>query len=270
MISRLVLLEWKKLIVQKEIYIVLAICTFMLIIAQKAFYLSEDEAPYRFSKTMIDFIPNVGYLFILFPIIVMVARILSVEYELKMLELTATYKYGRKILISVKLLALFSCCVVVISFFFLLIGILSYLNYGFDYLDLDFVAVNSTYIYLDGQWVVWQVLLMEYLVLLFSIFTFAACLFLVARFVHRSVFIMLIGGGAFLLVELLDKYVMSFIGQMKISEYVNIVVDFSINSLLNFEALRLFSFSQLLVGLMVVTILLILANILVKDSFIND
>lgn len=31
MISRLVLLEWKKLIVQKEIYIVLAICTFMLI-----------------------------------------------------------------------------------------------------------------------------------------------------------------------------------------------------------------------------------------------
>lgn len=270
MICRLVLSEWKKLVVQKEIYIVLALCTFMLIIAQKANYLSEKEASYRFSKTMIDLMPNVAYLFILFPIIVVVARILPVEYELKMLELTATYKYGRKVILSVKLITLFSCCILVVSYFFLLIGVLSYLNYGFDNLDLNYESVNSMYIYLEGEWVVWQVLLMEYIFLLFSVFIFAACLFLVAQFVHRSVFIMLVGGSTFLFIELLDKYVMRFIGQMKISNYVNVVIDFSINSMLNFEALHLFSVSQLFVGLVIITVLLFVTNVFVKGKVIND
>jgi len=264
-------MELKKLVVQKEFYIILGICTLMIWLSQKAFFLSEVQ-PYRFSKTLLDFIPMIGYLLLLFPIIVVVARILPFEYEQKMVELLATYKYGRKRLLLVKLMVLFCACAFTVFYFFLIAGIISYLFYGLDDWTLNIKSIDWTYMnmYLEGEWRVWQVLIFQYIYLLLSTFTFALSLFLVARFVRRSVFIMLIGGAGVLVVELLDKFVMGFVNQMKISEYINIMITYSSNSLINFEFLNLFTFPQLFIGLVIYILLLIIINILVEGKTVND
>lgn len=99
---------------------------------------------------------------------------------------------------------------------------------------------------------------------------FALCLFLVAQFVRRSVFIMLIGGAVVLVVELFDKFVMRFIGQMEVANYVSAIIDFSINSLVNLEFLNIFALPQLFIGLIIGILLLIIVNILVERETVND
>lgn len=273
MISTLIRMELKKLVVQKEIYIILAICTLMIVLSQKAFYLAEDEVQlYRFSKSLLDFIPMVGYLFLLFPIIIAVARILPFEYEQKMIELLATYKYGRKMLLLVKLIVLFFVCAFIVFYFLLIVGGVSYFIYGLDNWMLDIESISWIYMdmYLKGEWHVWKVLAFEYVYLLLSTFTFALCLFLVAKFVRKNVFIMFIGGAVFLVVELFDKFVMRFANQMKIGEYINIIIKYSFNSLLNFEFLNIFTIPQILLGLVIGMLLLIIVNILVEGKTVND
>lgn len=264
-------MELKKLVVQKEIYIILAICTLMIWLSQQADML-RDTQPYRFSKSLLDFMPWIGYLFLLFPIIVAIARIVPFECEQKMTELLATYKYGRKSLILVKLAVLFCICAFTILYFFIIAGTISYFLYGFDDWMLTTNSIDFIYLdmFLEGEWLVWQVLVFEYIYLLLSTFTFALSLFLVARFIRRSVFIMLTGGAVFLLVELLDKFVMSFVNQMKISEYINIMIRYSFNSLVNFELLDLFSFPRLFSGLIISMMILIIVNILIEGKTVND
>lgn len=157
-------MELKKLIVQKEIYIILAICTLMIWLAQKVYFLSEEVQLYRFSKSLLDFIPQVGYLFLLFPIIVAVARVLPFEYEQKMMELLTTYKYGRKMLLLVKLSVLFCYCAFIVFYFLLIVGCISYFFYGLDNWRLNFKNIGFTYMkmYLEGEWRVWEVLLFQY------------------------------------------------------------------------------------------------------------
>jgi len=269
LISTLIRMELKKLVVQKEIYIILAICTLMIWLSQKAIFLNEVQ-PYRFSKTLLDFMPWIGYLFLLFPIIVAVSRILPFEYEQKMVELLATYKYGRKRLLFVKLIVLFCVCAFTVFYFFLIAGIVCYFFYGLDDWTLNIESIGYLYTDLEGEWRVWEVLVFQYIYLLLSTFTFALSLFLVARFVRRSVLIMLVGGAVVLVVDLLDKFVMRFIGQMQIASYVRFIIDFSINSLVNFEFLNIFTLPQLFIGLVIGILLLIIVNILVEGKTVND
>ena len=271
MISTLIRMELKKLVVQKEIYIILAICTLMIWLSQKAYFISEVES-YRFSKSLLDFMPWVGYLFLLFPIIVAVSRILPFEYEQKMVELLATYKYGRKMLLFVKLIVLFCVCAFTVFYFFLIAGSVSYLFYGLDDWTLNIESIGWIYMemYLGGEWRVWEVLSFQYIYLLLSTFLFALSLFLVARFVRRNVYIMLVGGAVVLVVELLDKFFMRFIGQMQVGHYVSVIIDFSINSLVNFEFLNIFTLPQLCIGIIIGILLLIIVNILVEEKTVND
>ncbi len=251
---------------QKEIHIILAICTLMIGLSQKVYYSVEEVQLYRFSKSLLDFVPMVGYLFLLFPIIVAVARVLPFEYEQKMMELLATYKYGRKIFLLVKLIVLFCYCAFIVFYFFLVAGIISYFFYGLDNWMLDIESIGYMYIDLGGEWRVWEVLAFEYVYLLLSTFTFVLCLFLVAQFVRRSIFIMLIGGATFLVVELFDKYVTRFINH----DYINLIIKYSFNRLVNFEFLNVFTFPQLFIGLIIGMLLLIIVNILVEGITVND
>ena len=269
MISTLIKMELKKLVVQKEIYIILAICTLMVWLSGKAVMLSEVE-PYRFSKSLLNFMPWMGYLFLLFPIIVVVARVLPFEYEQKMVELLATYKYGRKRLLFVKLIVLFCVCAFIVLYFFLIAGVVSYFFYGLDDWTLNIESIGYLYVDLEGEWRVWEILIFQYIYLLLSTFLFALSLFLVARFIRRSIFIMLIGGAVVLVVELLDKFVMGFIGQMQIASYVGVIIDFSINRLVNFEFLNIFTLPQLFIGLIIGLLLLVIVNILVEGKTVND
>ena len=271
MISTLIRMELKKLVVQKEIYIILAICTLMIWLSQKAYFISEVES-YRFSKSLLDFMPWVGYLFLLFPIIVSVSRILPFEYEQKMVELLATYKYGRKMLLFVKLIVLFCVCAFTVFYFFLIAGIVCYFFYGLDDWTLNIESIGWIYMemYLGGEWRVWEVLSFQYIYLLLSTYLFALSLFLVARFVRRNVYIMLVGGAVVLVVELLDKFFMRFIGQMQVGHYVSVIIDFSINSLVNFEFLNIFTLPQLCIGIIIGILLLIIVNILVEEKTVND
>lgn len=197
---------------------------------------------------------------------------LTQEVFIIMIKSLATYKYGRKSLILVKLAVLFCICAFTILYFFIIAGTISYFLYGFDDWMLTTNSIDFIYLdmFLEGEWLVWQVLVFEYIYLLLSTFTFALSLFLVARFIRRSVFIMLTGGAVFLLVELLDKFVMSFVNQMKISEYINIMIRYSFNSLVNFELLDLFSFPQLFSGLIISMLILIIVNILIEGKTVND
>lgn len=269
MVSRLILYEWKKLAAQKAVYVVFAICTLMLFLIHEAY--SDNSVRYPFIKSIIDDIPSGGYLLIILPIIVIVARILPIEYELKMLELTSTYKNGRKKIIFIKLLTLFSFSIFVVGYFFFVSGLLSYFKFGMDDLGLSMRALDF-YVFFNPNenWTVWQVLLIEFIVLCLSLFAFSVFLFLIARFVHRSVFVMFIGGSLFFLVELLDKYVMRFIGQMKISHYVSFVIDFSINNLLNLKVLHFVRLSTLFALILTISILLIFLNLFLKGPLRND
>lgn len=146
------------------------------------------------------------------------------------------------------------------------------ISYGLDNWMLDIKNIGFTYMgmYLEGEWHVWEFLVFEYVYLLLSTFMFALCLFLVAQFVRRSVFIMLIGGAVVLVVELFDKFVMRFIGQMEVANYVSVIIDFSINSLVNLEFLNIFALPQLFIGLIIGILLLIIVNILVERKTVND
>ena len=81
---------------------------------------------------------------------------------------------------------------------------------------------------------------------------------------------MLVGGAVVLVVELLDKFFMRFIGQMQVGHYVSVIIDFSINSLVNFEFLNIFTLPQLCIGIIIGILLLIIVNILVEEKTVND
>ena len=74
---------------------------------------------------------------------------------------------------------------------------------------------------------------------------------------------MLIGGGVFALTELLDSYVMNFIGQMHFAEYVGLFIHYSFNGLLSFKYLYFLEIKDVFVGLFMAAILLIGLNIIV-------
>ena len=260
--SRLILAEGKKLIVQREIYIALVLCTLLFIFSLNVNE-EPDWMPLLFWKWMIDSMPYIGYWFITISIVVGAARCLPFEHEQRMEPLLHTYPGGHTKLLIAKLVVLLGYCALVVFYYFMVAAVVLAVFYEPGSLLRSAEETSANYVQLEGQWAIWQAMLMEYGYLLLSSFVVALCYFCLSQFIRKSVLIMLIGGGVFALTELLDKYVMNLIGQMHVAEYVGLFIQYSFNSLLSFRYLDFFEMKDVFVGLCVAAILLIGLNIIV-------
>lgn len=272
---RLGCMEMKKLFLQREIYIALFLCT--VLFAMVLISIGDATTSVAIWKELASIIPYIGFWFIAVLIVVGIARCLPFEREQNMDELLLTYKKGRLTLLIIKQLTIFIYCAVVALYFYIIAFIGLTMKYDviglFAHVELDPPFLFDA----NPNWTFARLLIYEYGYTVLGSYIFALFTLLLSLFIKRSVFIMMIAGGIFALGEIYEKFIESFIGTMKLSEYIGVIYDYGFNGMLSYRYLDTFSpFSEMEVYIlfMLVALLLFTLNLLVgrwkRNAWLGD
>lgn len=258
MFSKLLADELKKIVIQREIYIGIFICTFMYVLGLDQL---RDNHNSTYWKYVLDGIPYIGNWFIAITVIIGTARSLPFEREQRMDELIRTYQFGRTKLLIVKLLAQFLFCTVIVLYYFLVPAVMMVFYYDISSIFQTLEASKSSYLYtFNNQWQVWRAFAVEYSFLLLGSYLLSLCIMLFSQFIRRSVFIMLIGGGIFAFTELLKRFILVSSGNYQadfpFQSFVNYFAENSINNLLNFTLFSFYKMESLLLFIMLAIVII--------------
>lgn len=232
---KLLFVEGKKLIFQRDIYIALFICTVLFWLAINSS--PEPPSPFQFGKSLASVMPWIGYWFVSVLIVVGIARCLPFEREQGMEELIHTYKKGRLHLLVVKQVTLLVYCALVVIYFYLLAIAAYAMQYDTGGLFAQVRMAESPYVSVNPSWTFAQLLLYEYGYLVLAAYIFALSILFLSFIIKRSVFIIMIAGGSFAAGEIFYFFLLRYIGTMEISKYLYFINRYGFNGMLGFNYL---------------------------------
>lgn len=253
---KLGLVEMKKLVQQREIYIALFLCTVIYLMGLKS--VGESDKPSELWKGLIEAIPWFGFWFIAVLIVVGVSKCLSFEREQEMSELLLTYKKGHLQLLIVKQIITLIYCAVIVLYFY----VVSFFSLANGYSTSGIFAQ----IKVNPNWTFAQLLVYQYGYTVLASYIFALFILALSFFIKRSVFIMMIAGSIFAVGELYEKFIAKFIGTMKLSEYLGAIYDYGFNGMLShryLEFLSPFSKSEVYFLFIAIALLLFTLNLII-------
>lgn len=234
--SKLAWVEGKKLFSQRELYIVLFLCTVLYVMNLNA--VTDSSQSVVFWQEMASVMPYIGYMLIAVTVVVGVSRCLPIEREQEMEELLVTYKAGRVQLLVVKQFVLFLFCVSIVLFYSIIISLVLLAYASPTGLFAHMGANAPHYLNPNPDWTFAKFMIVEGGYMVLASYIFALFVFLLSLFIKRSVFIMLTAGGIFALGELCEKYIFYYIQTMPGFDYLVYAYRYGLSGIMSFEYLE--------------------------------